>query len=48
LIDLMTAAGYDVMNNVACRMPLDSVRFAEVRAAFTGVFPALAMVRQGK
>jgi hypothetical protein len=37
----MAAAGYRVMNTVACRKPLDDRRFADVRAAFAQHFPRL-------
>lgn len=41
LAEAMTAAGYDVMNDVHCRMPLDGELFATVRAAFAHHFPRL-------
>lgn len=41
LADTMTAAGYEVINTVHCRKPLDEVLFARVRAAFAAHFPAL-------
>ena len=41
LAEAMTAAEYDVMNAVHCRMPLDGELFATVRAAFAQHFPRL-------
>jgi len=34
LADAMCAAGYDVINRVSCRKPLDNDRFLSVRQAF--------------
>lgn len=42
LADLLTSWGFNVMNSVKCRKPLDEARFAEVRAAFAGALPQLA------
>lgn len=42
LADAMTAAGYEVMNTVTCRMPLDQLAFAQAREAFAEHFPMLA------
>jgi hypothetical protein len=41
LADDLAAAGYQVMNTVSCRKPLDPTLYAEVRAAFAAEFPAL-------
>lgn len=41
LSDIMQAAGYSVMNAVACRKPLDIKLFEDVRSAFTVHFPKL-------
>lgn len=41
LADAMQAAGYRVMNTVACRKPLDVKLFDDVRSAFTVHFPEL-------
>jgi hypothetical protein len=41
LADLMHAAGYTVINNVNCRMPLDKEAFNDVRRAFGAAFPRL-------
>jgi hypothetical protein len=38
----MSAAGYDVMNRVNCRIQLDKEKFVEVRAAFSHRFLKLA------
>jgi hypothetical protein len=38
----LTAAGYDVINEVRCNAPLDKEVYAPVRAAFAAEFPALA------
>ena len=43
LADALKAAGYDVMNVVRCRKPLDEELFARVRAAYATYFPALQM-----
>jgi hypothetical protein len=42
LAEALTAAGYDVMNTVYCRKPLDARLFAKVQAAFAAHFPSLA------
>jgi hypothetical protein len=41
LAEAMAAAGYEVMNTVKCRMPLDAGLFEAVRAAFSAEFPKL-------
>ncbi len=41
LADAMCAAGYDVINRVSCRKPLDNDRFLAVRQAFARHFPRL-------
>jgi hypothetical protein len=41
LAEVLTAAGYRVMNRVASRKRLEVARFAEVRAAFAAAFPQL-------
>jgi hypothetical protein len=41
LAEAMMLAGYQVMNEVASRKPLDAFRFAEVQALFAATFPAL-------
>lgn len=41
LADSLKAAGYEVMNVVHCRKPLDAALFAKVRAAFGAHFPGL-------
>jgi hypothetical protein len=41
LAQAMCAAGYDVLNSVKCRVPLDQVAFAAVRKAFEESFPKL-------
>jgi hypothetical protein len=41
LAEGLSAAGYDVMNTVHCRKPLDERLYAEVRAAFAAEFPGL-------
>ena len=41
LADDLAAAGYQVMNTVACRKPLDQSVYAEVRAAFALEFSQL-------
>jgi hypothetical protein len=41
LAEALCAAGYDVINRVACRKPLDAARFEEIRAAFAVHFPRL-------
>lgn len=42
LADAMLKAGYDLLNTVNCRMPLDKHLFAEVKRAFSDSFPELA------
>ena len=42
LADALKEAGYEVMNTVHCRKPLDVAIFARVRAAFTAYFPDLS------
>ncbi|MFC3059986.1 hypothetical protein [Paenirhodobacter populi] len=41
LADGLTQAGYDVLNKVSCRRPLDPQLWAEISAAFQGAFPNL-------
>jgi hypothetical protein len=41
LADELAAAGYNVMNAVRCRKPLDAEWFDRVRTAFGGAFPRL-------
>ena len=41
LAGAMCAAGYQVLNTVKCRVPLDEAAFAEVREAFAEKFPKL-------
>ena len=41
LAEALKAAGGQVMNRVVSRKPLDTARFAEVRAAFATAFPHL-------
>jgi hypothetical protein len=41
LADDLLAAGYDVMNTVNCKQPLDPQLYAGVRAAFEAEFPRL-------
>ncbi|MEO8341271.1 MAG: hypothetical protein ABI604_16430 [Nitrospirota bacterium] len=41
LAELMMGAGYQVMNTVSCRMPLDGKRFSDVKGAFARAFPLL-------
>jgi hypothetical protein len=41
LADALKGAGYEVMNTVHCRKPLDVELFAGVRAAFSAHFPKL-------
>jgi hypothetical protein len=41
LAEAMSAAGYEVINRVDCRMVLDDDLFAKVRAAFAPHFPQL-------
>lgn len=48
LAELMSAAGCQVMNQVISRKPLDTLRFAEVRAAFTRSFPVLEILSERK
>jgi len=42
LADAMSAAGYNCINPVHCRMPLDDNLFATVRKAFAQSFPRIA------
>ncbi len=42
LADDLRAAGYDVVNRVACRWPLDPAAYGPIRAAFAREFPRLA------
>jgi hypothetical protein len=41
LAEDLLSAGYDVMNTVHCRKPLDEGLYLEVRAAFAAEFPGL-------
>lgn len=41
LADRLSAAGYDVLNKVSCRRPLDPQLWAETCAAFQTAFPDL-------
>lgn len=41
LADSLSAAGYEVLNKVSCRRPLDPQLWAEAQAAFQDAFPAL-------
>lgn len=41
LAEALKAAGYEVMNTVHCRKPVDAEMFSDVRAAFAAHFPAL-------
>lgn len=41
LADELKAAGYEVLNTVNCRKPLDEALFVSVRSAFATHFPAL-------
>src|SRR3989442_7195008 len=41
LADALKAAGYEVMNAVHCRKPVDAALFAQVCVAFAAHFPAL-------
>jgi hypothetical protein len=41
LADALKTAGYNVLNRIDSRKPLDPVLFTEVRAAFAHDFPAL-------
>lgn len=41
LCEALCASGYDVMNTVKCRKPLDAAGFEAVRSAFAVHFPAL-------
>ena len=41
LADAMAAAGYNLLNTVKCRMPLDQKQFEDVKAAFSARFPML-------
>jgi hypothetical protein len=41
LADTMSAAGYQVLNTVTCKQPLDKAAFGEVREAFAEHFPRL-------
>ena len=45
LAELMAKAGCVVMNDVVSRKPLDAMRFASVRTAFSRAFPILATGR---
>jgi hypothetical protein len=45
LADAMSDVGYEVMNTVHCRKPIDAELFAEVHAAFAAHFPALQAPR---
>jgi hypothetical protein len=40
----MRRAGYDVLNEVSCRMPLSQELFKTVLAAFSAEFPRLTQV----
>ena len=42
LADALRSAGYDVINTVACRQPVDTALFETVRAAFAADFHKLA------
>jgi hypothetical protein len=42
LADSMSEAGYEVLNRVNCRMPLDETLWAPIRAHFAKAFPKLA------
>ncbi len=44
LADAMDEAGYEVLNEVRCRMPLDRRRWRKVRADFAVEFPKLGGV----
>ncbi len=44
LADAMLAAGYQVINPVNCRKPLDADQFASVHAAFSVIFEKLSRV----
>jgi len=44
LAEAMSAAGYEVMNTVKCRKPLDDAMFDRVRSAFAEEFPRLTAV----
>ena len=39
--EALKEAGYEVMNTVRCRKPLNAELFASVLSAFAGHFPAL-------
>jgi hypothetical protein len=41
LRDALVDAGYDVLNKIHCRRPLDMQLWADVKAAFTEYFPKL-------
>ena len=45
LADSMSAAGYKVLNQVNCRMPLDEELAKEFQAQFVSAFPKLATVQ---
>jgi hypothetical protein len=44
LAEDLVAAGYDVLNAVRCKWPLDVAAWAPVREAFAGHFPKLIVV----
>lgn len=41
LADCLVAAGYQVLNHVHCRRPLDTEQWDRAKAAFVGEFPEL-------
>lgn len=41
LADAMVAAGYEVLNKISCRRPLDETLFARIRSEFAVHFPKL-------
>ena len=41
LADSLNAAGYDVINKISCRRPLDPQEWEKARSAFQPVFPEL-------
>jgi len=41
LADTLRAAGYDVVNAVSCRIPVDDELWAKVRHAFSSEYPHL-------
>ncbi len=43
LADDLGAAGYDVVNTINCRWPLDESLYEQVRSAFVDEFPQLAL-----